>query len=374
MTTTLELRHPLLRALVHDALLASRTQLKASIAGVLVVAVVCIVVLVTTGRTAATEHDIVASIEGLGARLVVVTDVSGDAGIHSDSVLATERVGGVDWAFGLGTATEAANVSLPNQRGVAMRPLVGSLPNDVVIEHGRTPIARYEAIVGERAQSSLGLVDVVGGVHDRHKTVGTVGLMSASGPLDFLNDAVLHRPDSDADEDVRYIYLAVDMGADAEEVAHDVRSVLHVRAADDVDVAVSDGVIALRDVVSGHLGASARQLMLMVLGTGLLLVVLTTYAAVSARRRDFGRRRALGASRSALVALVVIQTGFAACVGAVLGTAIGVIAVRLSTGITPAGTFVAGVAILAIAMALLAAVVPALIGSMRDPVRVLRVP
>lgn len=372
--TDLKLRYPRWGALIRDAALATRTQKTASAAGSLVVALVCIVVLVTTGRTAATEHDVVQSIEGLGARLVVVTDVSGDAGIRSDSVTQVAGISGVSWAFGLGAATEAGNSALPSQRGVAMRALVGTLPPEVEIDHGRAPAASHEAVVGSLAKATLGLVDVVGAVSDRDTTVGTVGAMEAVGPLDFLNETVVYRAGDGVDVDVRYIYLAVDNASDAEAISTDVAAVLRVANPNDVDVAVSDGVIALRDVVSGHLGASARQLMVMVLGVGLVLVVLTTFAAVSARRRDFGRRRALGASRSALVALVVMQTAIMACIGAVFGAAVGVMAVRISTGIAPAWTFVAGVALLAVIMAIMAAVVPALIGAMRDPVRVLRVP
>lgn len=372
--TTLPLRHPRWQALVRDAFLAARGQKVSTIAGVLVVALVCIVVLVTTGRTAATEQEVVGSISGLGARIIAVTDASGDAGIQLDSVAAVEDLEGVTWAFGLGDATEGTNAGLPAQPGVTMRALIGELPEDVALLEGRGLAAEHEALVGTAAQSMLGLVDVVGAVTDRQQQVGTVGLIEASGILSFLNESVLYRPGSTDGLTVRYIYVAVDDANQAEFIAADIAAVIHAEHPEGVDVAVSDSVIALGDVVSGQLGESARQLMVMVLAAGLVLVALTTFASVSARRRDFGRRRALGASRSALVALVVMQTTVSAVIGALVGSVIGAVLIVALTGTSASAMFVTGVATLAIVMAAVAALAPALLGATRDPVTVLRVP
>ena len=97
---------------------------------------------------------------------------------------------------------------------------------------------------------------------------------------------------------------------------------------------------------------------------------LNVYGAVTSRRRDFGRRRALGASRSAIVALVVTQTAIVAALGAAVGSFL----IQRWTGSGPDPSFALAVATLVILAALVSAVPPALVAAYRDPVRILRVP
>lgn len=141
-----------------------------------------------------------------------------------------------------------------------------------------------------------------------------------------------------------------------------------------MQVEASAGVLRLRDAVAGALGASSRQLMLGVLGGGLVLVSVTVLSAVQGRRRDLGRRRAVGASRSAIVVLVLLQTAVAGVMGALVGSVGGVAAVALAAGAAPPWSFSAGVAVATVLIGLVGAVPPALLAAYRDPVRILRVP
>ena len=96
---------------------------------------------------------------------------------------------------------------------------------------------------------------------------------------------------------------------------------------------------------------------------------------LAAIRRNFGRMRALGASRSALIAMVLIRTTVSAGLGALVGGAIGVAMVGATTGgELPHWTFVVGVGMLALAMSLLGCAVPAVAAARQDPVAILRVP
>lgn len=92
------------------------------------------------------------------------------------------------------------------------------------------------------------------------------------------------------------------------------------------------------------------------------------------RRRDFGRRRALGATRTMIVALMVGQVCLLATIGATAGAAVG-LALLLARGEpTPPLEFIAA---LALGVTLAAATVcslPAVWAATRDPLRELRVP
>lgn len=93
------------------------------------------------------------------------------------------------------------------------------------------------------------------------------------------------------------------------------------------------------------------------------------YGFASTRRREFGRRRALGARRTQLVLLVVAQTALTGGVGASAGALLGA---RVTEGVSL--SFMLAVAVLSTAASALAAVVPATAAARRDPVAVLRQP
>lgn len=362
-------------ALLRDGLMSAVTQPVATVTAALVVAMVCLVVLLTTGRSAAAEQSVMASIDSIGTRLVTVTDSTGTAGIDASAVAQVADLSGVTWAFGLGPATDVRNEDLRTGGvGTPLRPLVGHLPDAVDVSAGRGLAAPHEALIGANTAANLHLGDTVGALTDGTSRVGVVGQLDASGPLAFLDDLVLYQPDDGADFPVRYIYVLVDDAAGAIRTADAITAILRADHPDQVDVATSGGIIQLQDVIKGTLGASARQLMAGVLGIGLVLVTVTMLGAVSGRRRDFGRRRALGASRSAIVVLVLVQSAVASIGGAIVGSGAGLLGVRLLTGTLPSASFTVGVAALAVLVALAGSVPPAVSASRRDPLRILRVP
>lgn len=362
-------------ALVRDGVVSALAQPVATAIAALVVAMVCLVVLLTTGRSAAAEHAVIASIESVGTRLIVVTDSTGRAGIESASVPAIEDLTGVTWAFGLGPARDARNPDVPSRiTQVPVRPLVGTLPPEVRVTVGRFPAAPHEAVVGPQAAAALGLGDIVGALRDGEVRIGVVGQFAATGPLEFLNGTVLRQAEPGEQFPVRYIYVVVDDAAESPQIAQAIGAVLLADDATQVDIATSEGVIALRDVIAGTLGASSRQLMAGLLSVGLVLVTVTMLGAVAGRRRDFGRRRALGASKSAIVVLVLVQTAVAAVAGAVVGTAAGLAGVRATAGAIPSVSFTVGLAVLTVLVALVGSAPPAFAAASRDPVRILRVP
>jgi len=95
---------------------------------------------------------------------------------------------------------------------------------------------------------------------------------------------------------------------------------------------------------------------------------------VMMRRKDFGRRRALGASRGLIVALLLVQTAQLAVAGVVAGLIAACSVLLLSGDPVPTAEFSAALGVLAVAAATAAAAPPAVLASRRDPVRELRVP
>lgn len=123
----------------------------------------------------------------------------------------------------------------------------------------------------------------------------------------------------------------------------------------------------------GDLAGYNRSLLLRVLGAGGLLTAIVVLADVLVRRTDLGRRRALGASRGVIVALVTTRTVVAAFLGAALGAIAGIVLASGYDAIPPR-SFVAAVVVLALLTATLSAIPPSIYAAVRDPVRVLRTP
>lgn len=141
----------------------------------------------------------------------------------------------------------------------------------------------------------------------------------------------------------------------------------------DLQVVSPVALAELQGEVMGDLARYGRGLLLAVLAAGALLTAVVVLADVLVHRADLGRRRALGAPRWVIVALVTGRVTLAATVGVVVGSV--VTAVLLArTGQAPVPAFALGTAILAVLAAAVAALPPALAASHRDPVHVLRTP
>lgn len=358
---------------MRDAVRSAAAQPVATLTAALVVAIVCLVAFATAGRSAAVEQQVMGRIDGVGTRLVTAVDLAGTAGLVSATVNEVARSEHVTWVFALGPVVDVRNADLSRAGAPApLRSLHGDLPADIALVGGRAPRVG-EAVVGVDAARLLGLGQSSGAVTDGRSSWPVVGVVDAAGPLASLSGSVLVKSNG-ASADIRYLYVLADDVVHVDEIAVAIPALAVADEVNGLEVESPDGAIALREVVAGDLGVASRQLMATVLTIGLVLVGLTMFGAVAGRRRDYGRSRALGASRSTVVVLVLVQTGIAAVLGATVGCLVGLVAVRLMSGGFPDSTFTVGVGLLAVLMAAVGAVPPAIVAARRDPVRILRVP
>ena len=366
-------------SLLTEGVAGARAQPIITITTALIIAIVCLVVLATTGQSAASEQAVVAHIDSLGSRLVVAFDQSGDAHIQPASVKDVAALDQVSWAFGLGPVVDVYNADSPREDVVPARTLFGGASAAFPLTIGREPTAN-EAIIGAEAARTLGLRDGVGVVTDGTQAWPVVGVFQATGPLDGLNGSVMVAAGATAagagvqPPEARYVYaMARDVGA-VDLVSQALPAVLRSQQSSAITIDEPSGVIELREAVAGELGRSSRLLMALVLAVGLSIITITVTGGVAGRRREFGRRRALGASRTAIVVLVLLQTATAALVGAIVGTGAGLVVVHHLAGRQPGAAFTCGVAALSFLIALVGSVPPAVLAANRDPVQILRVP
>lgn len=329
------------------------------------------VILATTGQTVRAEEAVLAQIDDAGTRTIVVSDTDGTAGITADAVDRIEALAGVEWVIGLGGAVDGRNTAARFAGArVPYRALHGDLPT--LVTRTDRDLAPGQVLAGPDARARLGLdVAPAGSVtltDGRQLTV--VGEFEAAEPLALLNGTLLGPSD---DRAVRFIHVAAVRPDLVGVVADATEDVLGAANPEAVAVATSETLAGIRAAVAGELGTFGRALVAWSLAGGLVLIGFATYGSVAARRRDFGRRRALGASRPAIVGLVAAQTVLPAGVGAAAG-AIGTTWYFGSVGPGGAWSFAAAVAVLCVLSALAAALPSAVVAAYRDPVRILRVP
>jgi putative ABC transport system permease protein len=363
--------------LLREGAAIARTQPIVTAVTALVIASVCAVILATVGQSAAAETRVLATIDEAGTRTIVVSDPTGKATIHPDSVEAVQSLNNVAWTVGLGPVVDVRNVSLGGAgQPVPARRLYGAIPDALELREGRIP-SPGEAIAGENALRQLGSDVPALGVSGEGLQATVVGSFVTTDPLDRLSGTVLIATDDRVSNTTAVLRQIIVVATDVKTIgslSRAIPAVVHVDDRTRLQIETPAALVALRGLIDQELAASSRQLLLVVFGAGLLLITVALMGAVAQRRRDFGRRRALGATRSAVVLLVIVQTGVAAMFGVVLGTVIGLVAVAQLAGSLPSMEFVLGVGSLAILTALAAAIPPGLLAALRDPVRILRVP
>lgn len=360
--------------LLREAAATARSQPVASVLTVLMVAGMVLAVMLTTGRTVAAEQEVLGSIDAVGTRSLTIRAEEA-AGVTSGVLDRLDRIEGIEWAGAFSSAVDATNTANTDGIRVPVRYAYGMHLERLGVP-AALPLPGELAYASQTALDQLGLIDDAGAV-----TLTTGAEYAVAGRLDspdFLAALqplmIVPRPDATGTEPVGVIVVIAER---PDLVAPVSAAVLSVLAPDDptkVSVQTSETLATLRALVEGQLGSFSRGLVLALLALTGALVAMLLYGLVMMRRKDYGRRRALGATRTLIVVLLLTQTALLAGTGVVVGGVVAT-AVLLALGDPlPGLAFTGALGILAVITALIAALAPALVASRREPIRELRVP
>lgn len=361
---------PRITDLVFDALSRLRRPIVPTAVAVLVLFAGTTAVFGTTGIALASQQRTLVRLNSPQGRLITITDAQGTAGLSAESVAAVSGLSGVEWAAGIGPATDAGNVNLPSAVTVPARFFYGDLPPVI---RASTDAGRGQALTGPGLATTLRLGDGVGAISSRIQSAVVVGSFVADDPLTALNHNVLVRGTADEGRLLTLWVSAQNIAglpalrdAVSATVIADQPASLRIDTADEL-ASLSEGVIT--DM------ARAAQLTI----SGLLVAVTILVSAVQFGRvagmaRDIGRRRALGASQSLIVTQVLAHAGLCGLLGTTLGVATGLALSAVIAHSLPPASFCTGVAVLMMLAALAGALPPAIRAARLDPVRILRVP
>lgn len=339
------------------------------------VTVMCATTLATVGRTAAAEQQVDQRLDAAGSRVLIVADTSGNQ-------LLPEAV--IDQAAGLSTTERAIGEVIPVDvvngvvgPGGTKAPawqIVGDPAAVAILTAGRWP-GPGEALVSTEALTTLGMDDptgwVAGSTTQDARDYSVVGSFTPREPFtDYATGILIAAPEGTVSDSLHVVVTDSGLAQTAQDT---VVALIKPQRFEDVTITSPVTLAELQDQVAGDLDSFGRTLLLGVLAAGALLVAIVVLSDVLVRRKDLGRRRALGATRGIILALVITRTLVPALLGAALGVGIG-LALAGQYDAIPPGQFTVGTATLAVLAALTSAVPPALYAATRDPVRVLRTP
>ena len=358
--------------ILREAVASARSQVVASLLTIVVVAGLCAAALLTSGRTVAAEQAALAQLDAVGTRSIVVR-ASAEAGLTTQVLRNLGAVEGIDTVTGFGPIVDGRNAAFSGGPPFAIRTAYGTIGSRDMGDNEY--LAGPVAYASPEAAAGLGLVDGAGGVTtDTGEHLSVIGDLAVPQHLEFLEPLVVSPASVEGEEPLAMLVVLAASPPDVAAVETLVRSLMRDGEPGQITVETSAQLAAIRAAVSGQLTIYGRSTVLLILVVSAVLVAVNLFALVTMRRKDFGRRRALGASRGLIVALLLIQVLVLAVVGTALGVAVALVSLTLS-GEPKAGIEFAGaVAVAGILAAAFAALPPALVAARRDPLHELRVP
>lgn len=337
----------------------------------LMVAGMCVAVLMTQGRAVGTQQAILGSLDDAGTRALIIR-ASQSAGLDLSMLERLDGVSSIESASAYGPATDAVNSAVPGGARVAHRDAYG-------LDVPGVPDLDGIAVASAAARERLGFRDMLGSVTmtDGREAAVVAGFEAPDG-LEFLEPLLLtpHQvdPATASQTPITTVVVVAATAADVVPLTEFVISVLDVADPTGVTIETSAELAELRGVVEGQLSGDAQTLTAAIFALAAALVAAVTTALVMMRRRDYGRRRALGASQRLIVGLVLLQSAVLAVIGSLLGAVASFVTLQTMASPQPGLPYYAAVCTLAVAISVLASVLPAAWAARREPAHELRVP
>lgn len=342
---------------------------------------VLLLVVVLAGQARAQQASVDGEFSRPELRTVSIVDAQGLGVIPWQTSSRAGALDLVEESWALGPAFEVENGAVPGLGRVSAQTIEApwdSVPIDLV--SGRFPTSPREAVVDSGAAAALGLGPAGGWVVDawgaEWAVVGVYEPQHAGAPSTVLvgRSEGSGQASTGREPAARSVTFTVDSLADTELVAAVVAGLTDSGAPGQLTVERSGDAQALQGAVSGTVSRFGVMIVATVMASSFVIVSFLSILMVHGRKQEFGRRRALGATRSTIVSLVVVQGTITVATGAVAGALTGALISWSRFDVVPGPGFVAAILVTTVCGSVVAQLPSAVAAGLRDPVRVLRTP
>lgn len=328
---------------------------------------------VTVGQGLAQREAVLDSFAAPDLRTFVLVDEGGAGALPWVMATRAASLSTVETVWMTGAAADVRNTAFPHSQAVAARAVAGSwdrLP--LVLVRGRWPTSPGEAIIDAGSARAAGLRDGVGGVRT---TVGrewsVVGVYTLTHPR--APSGVLFPVDAELESPRSLHVTVVDVHA-VDMVVASVVAMSDSTRPGEIRVDRSTGITKLREGVAGAIKEHGTTIVLSVMLGSALILALVSLLMINARRQEFGRRRALGATRSMVVALVMVEGFMVISTASLLGGATAATYLWVRHSVLVPLDFCIWTVVAASLGGVAAQLPSAVAAGLRDPVHVLRTP
>lgn len=369
-------------AFVRELVLTCRSQKVTSSVIVVISALAIALVLGTAGLSAASQAKVLSTVDEAGTRSVTIYSKKPDQGFPVSILDSLERLDIVEEVVGFGMTTDVTNGSIVGGHKVALRTVYGRLARDLRSRVTRIGIQSdnmhadpfHYAFASPDALELLALPPQGGGVQVINDgiDIAVVGQVQLSESFARLTPTLLMPAQTDTG--LTAIYLSAKNAHSIPLLTDLVRAHMREFTNEDYALSTSEQYAQLRAAINGELTESSHLLIVSVLLAGAGITMLVVWAVVLLRRKDLGRRRALGASRIMIVSLTMGQVGLLTALGSATGIAASYGVMHLLTSPLPPVDFAGALLIALSSASTLLSLVPALWAANRDPLAELRVP
>lgn len=362
-----------LRAWLREVIASSRAQRVTSAVTLLFVLGSTTAVLVTAGRAEGSQAAILAEVDAVGTRTLTVRVSPAQDEFTADLVDRLAAYGDViDRVTGFGPVTDV--VATAGGTPVAMRTVYGPLGEQALAPLGSVQ-GVPQALATADAMSALGLLSGRGTVYDAEgRETLITGEVTMPDDLASLSPAVLVPGHTGTKEPLVMITVVAHRPADLPLVTTLVTDALGDIDPSTVTIETSQQLAELRAVLEGKLTRQGHTVVLGILVGSALVIMINVWSLALTRRKDFGRRRALGATRAMILGLLTGQVAVLASIGALVGVGVGAVVLAAAGDPLPPVEYLLAVATAFVLAAVVTAFVPALWAANRDPLTELRVP
>lgn len=371
------MRAPMCGAFLREMLASAVAQRVFTAVTVIIIAGATTTTLLTSGRSAAAEAAVLRTIDAQNTRTITIQAKKPHPDFSSALVDQIAQLPEVESVVGFGPVSDATAAAIPDGTRVGLRTAYGYLGGKAM-RQPETSVVGTQVWASRASTDALGLPPGSGSIRvvdgQEFQVTAEFHAPAFLSPLQPL--IVIPSNRSALTEPIPLNSIVV-LSRTPESVAlitDLARRQIADIPRDSITLSTSEQMAALRAAIGGELTRQGRMVLLGVLGAAAAATFINVWGFVLMRRKDFGRRRALGATRVTIVVLIVGQVFLTAAVAAPIGAAAGLAWLIAEGSLLPAAAYVCAVITALTLTAVVAAALPAAIAARRDPIHELRVP